>query len=1166
MDNRPQTSDGKDLDFLAGDGEMAALVRSRDWSRTSLGPIEDWPQSLRTTVSLCLASNFPINIIWGPDHVQIYNDGYRVVCGEGHPSILGMDYAVSWASAWPAIGEPFERALAGQTSFLENRRMFLQRNGYLEETFFTFSLSPIRDELGGIGGLFHPVTETTASMLGERRTRVVRDLTARLTAAKSETEVFDLAAGTLQAFAFDLPFVLFYQLEQRAGEPAQYRLAARTGIAAGATASPRELALDAAAPWPLAAAIAARATTTVENVAGLFDGIACGPYEEPPNCALVMPIGAPALEFPAAILIAGVSSRLPFDEAYKGFYDLLAAAIGAGLANAQAYEAERRRVEALTAIDRAKTAFFSNVSHEFRTPLTLMLGPVEDALAEPDLPERLRRRLEVARRNALRLLKLVNSLLDFARIEAGRANISFEPTDLARFTAELASNFGSACERAGLSLVVDCPPLDEPVLVDRDMWEKIVLNLVSNAFKFTLKGGVTVALRRVGDTVELTVRDTGVGVPASDLARIFERFHRIENQQGRTHEGSGIGLALVDELVQLHHGQITASSAEGQGSEFRVVLPLGATHLPQDRIQAERALAATSIGADAYVEEALRWLPEPGAATGRGAETTDVGRIAGAPRVLLADDNADMRGYVANILQQGGYDLEVASDGAAALAAIRRGPPPDLVLTDVMMPGLDGFGLLRALRADPALSGVLVVLLSARAGEEARVEGLEAGADDYLVKPFSARELRARIDGAIALSRARREASERESDLQAEIAVERGRAAALREADRRKDDFLSMLAHELRNPLGPISNAVHILGRLQRPEPSFQTAREMIERQVRHLAHLVDDLLDTTRIAQGKIQLQIERTDLARIARSTAEDRRSSIEARGLSLFIDVPSGPVWVNGDPVRLAQMLGNLLDNAQKFTRPGGIVALKLTTEQETGGAAQAVMALRDTGIGIAEDVLPHVFDVFSQADTSLSRNEGGLGLGLAVVKGLAEQQGGAVEAESAGLGCGAEFRVRLLLAEPVAGPVEPPAEATPGETDGVHPVALDGRTRVLVIEDNVMAALSLSMMLEMEGHLVEVAHTGENGLEVAHSFHPQAVVCDIGLPRMSGYDVARALRSDEETAGVHLVAVTGYGSEKDRQDARDAGFEEHMTKPLNPERLFAWLNEVTHEQRH
>lgn len=418
--------------------------------------------------------------------------------------------------------------------------------------------------------------------------------------------------------------------------------------------------------------------------------------------------------------------------------------------------------ERLTELDRAKTQFFSNISHEFRTPLTLMLGPLEDALgddAATGLAGTQRKRLEIARRNALRLLKLVNSLLDFARLEAGRAQVSFAPVDLARATREVAGHFQSACDRVGLRLVVDCSPLPEAVFVDRDAWETIVLNLLSNAFKFTRDGEIVVRLSAADGSATLTVSDTGSGIPAHELPRLFERFHRVEGAPGRSYEGTGIGLALVRELVGLHGGTIRVDSVLSEGSRFHVTLPLGHAHLPADRLRLSPLSPADPSRADAFAAEVERWLSDGGDAgadgeAGRGtvSDPAEPER----PLVLLADDNADMRGYVRRILTASGYRVVATGDGEEALAAARN-HVPDLVLSDVMMPTLDGFGLLRALRADPRTGNVPVILLSARAGEEARVEGLTAGADDYLVKPFGARELVARVGGSLQLARMREE-------------------------------------------------------------------------------------------------------------------------------------------------------------------------------------------------------------------------------------------------------------------------------------------------------------------------------------------------------------------------------------------------------------------------
>ncbi|WP_052420467.1 ATP-binding protein [Hyalangium minutum] len=738
---------------------MAALIASLDWSRSPLGPIEAWPLSLRTTVSLCLASNFPINIIWGDGHNQIYNDGYRVACGAAHPRAMGEDYRVTWASAWPAIGGPFERALAGETTFLENQRMFLERNGYPEETFFTFSLSPIRDESGKVVGLFHPVTETTTTMLAQRRTRALRDIANRAGQASVFDEACELLLSTLGEYAFDLPFALLYVTSP---DGTQARLRGACGTPAGGPLAPEVIHLaegNGSGGWPLAEAARSSRAELVTNLETRFGPVPAGAYPEPVAKAFVLQIRVAGVAAPLGFLVVAASPRLPLDEAYQAFVEMLGAAASAALGNARAYEEERLRAEALAEIDRAKTAFFSNVSHEFRTPLTLLLGPVEDLLSgrRGALPDAARGELETVHRNALRLLKLVNSLLDFSRIEAGRAQATFEPIDLAAMTRDLASAFRSAIERAGMSLVVEIQPLGEPVFVDRDMWEKIVLNLMSNAFKFTQAGEIRVSLSRAGGFAELSVRDTGIGIPESELGRVFQRFHRVQGAQGRTHEGSGIGLALVQDLAKLHGGSVEVRSVVGEGSTFLVRVPLGEVPrgLGPAPIHAQR-LASTEVRAEAFVEEALRWLPdqEP-----EGRIVTEGPR----PRILLADDNADMRDYVRRLLE-GRYQVTAVTNGAEALQAARASRP-DLVLSDVMMPVMDGTELVRRLRADDALHTLPVILLSARAGEEATASGLELGADDYLTKPFAAKELLARVHAQLSMAALRMQAAEQQARM-----------------------------------------------------------------------------------------------------------------------------------------------------------------------------------------------------------------------------------------------------------------------------------------------------------------------------------------------------------------------------------------------------------------
>ena len=460
-------------------------------------------------------------------------------------------------------------------------------------------------------------------------------------------------------------------------------------------------------------------------------------------------------------LIVGLNPCRLYDGSYQGFLELIAGQISVAVANADAYEQERRRSEALAELDRAKTAFFSNVSHEFRTPLTLMLGPLHDLLfgGEPVAP-RVREAAEAAHRNGLRLLRMVNSLLDFSRMEAGRVRASYASVDLGALSADIASNFRAAIEAAGLGLRIDLAPLPEPAYVDQEMWEKILLNLLSNAFKFTLDGEIALSVTPSPDgrSAIVAVSDTGVGVPAEELPRLFDRFHRIEGQGGRSIEGSGIGLALVSDLVKLHGGEISVESVPGRGTTFTVALPLGRAHLPADQVRIEASRSHSTI-AHEYLAEVSRWT------TGETTAPVDLqlairsdfaGSIARPERgrIVVADDNADMRDYVSRLLSVS-CDVRAVGDGQAALEAVRS-EAPDLVITDVMMPRLDGFGLLRGIRGAEETRELPVILLSARADEEARIEGLEAGADDYLVKPFSANELVARVNANLKLARIRR--------------------------------------------------------------------------------------------------------------------------------------------------------------------------------------------------------------------------------------------------------------------------------------------------------------------------------------------------------------------------------------------------------------------------
>ena len=738
-------------ELMGDDAAMEEVMARWDWSSTPVGPPSTWPLALRTVVRLMLTSRFPMWAGWGPELAFFYNDAYRRdTLGIKHPWALGRPAHEVWAEIWDDIGPRIQRVLAdGEATWDEALLLFLERSGYREETYHTFSYSPISDDDGSrVAGMLCVVTEETDRVIGERRMATLRELASDLAGRHAEDEVLAAARRRLSANTKDLPFTLVYLLDD-----ATAALASSTGFRGEHPAAPSAVPAGDAGTWPLGKALVDGATLVLDDLAARFGPLPAGDWDDSPSQAAIVPLTQRGQVRPFGALVVGLNPYRPAEPGYLSFLELLADQIAAGIAGARSYEAERQRAESLAELDRAKTEFFSNVSHEFRTPLTLIAGPVEDSLRDEldPLSASQRERLEVVRRNTGRLRRLVNNMLDFARIEAGRVAPERVATNLAEVTADLAASFAPAIERAGLTLEVDCPPLPRLVYVDRDMWEKIVLNLLSNALKFTLQGEIAVSLRHTGAGPELTVRDTGVGIPAAEIPQLFDRFHRVKGNRARSHEGTGIGLALVQQLVQLHDGRVAATSVEDRGTTLTVVLPYGTS--------ATGASSQFESSLHAYLDEALQWTAEAGAA---GA---DADRVLEEGTVLVVDDNPDLRDYITRLLQPY-WRVLVAPDGERALELLADSTP-DLVLSDVMMPGISGFELLQKLRSDPRTATIPVILLSARAGEESTIEGLEAGADDYLVKPFSSLELLARVRSALVLGRLRnREAAWRTTLVQ----------------------------------------------------------------------------------------------------------------------------------------------------------------------------------------------------------------------------------------------------------------------------------------------------------------------------------------------------------------------------------------------------------------
>ena len=746
--------------FLEASGQIGHDLLAVDWDATPLGQPEEWSPGLASSLRLVLKSRFSMWMAWGPELTFFCNESYRRhALGKKYPWALGRPTSEVWSELWSDIGPPVQQVMrTGESTWDESVLFFLTRNGFLEETYHTFSFSPLFEDDGQSAGVLSVVKEDTEQVIAARRLGTLRDLGTR-TSELTELETVASACERLGGNPRSLPFTLVYLFDEDGKTAVR---AGMTGFSGTHPAAPVTLSLDdPEAPWPVTELFQG-STVVVDAVDKKFPDLPQGGWDRPPRQAVVVPLVPPRHRSPYGFLVVGVDRYRPLDASYRNFIELIAGHLASSITDARAFELEKKRAENLALVDRAKTDFFTNVSHEFRTPLTLLLGPAEDALVDLEEPLSARQleRVSVVHRNAQRLLKLVNSLLDFSRLEAGKAESRFEQVDVERYTTELVAMFHSAAQAAGLELTVECDPLPDRPYVDPDHWAKIVLNLVSNALKFTFEGGIAVRLREIDGAVVLTVTDTGVGISEAELPQLFERFHRVSGVRSRNHEGSGIGLALVAELAHLHGGTVSAESTPGVGTTFTVRVPLGAAHLPSEQVSdgmVDDLDAETKVvrQAEGYVAEAHRWIADDA----RSATATRPEGVPGPDGhrrgcVLVVDDNVDMREYVAGLLRSE-YDVGTASDGVEALENIRK-YPPDLVLTDVMMPRLDGFGLLKVLRTEPTTTGLPVIMLSARAGEEGTIEGLEAGADDYLVKPFSARELLARVRVNMELDKARR--------------------------------------------------------------------------------------------------------------------------------------------------------------------------------------------------------------------------------------------------------------------------------------------------------------------------------------------------------------------------------------------------------------------------
>ena len=775
-------------------------------------------------------------------------------------------------------------------------------------------------------------------------------------------------------------------------------------------------------------------------------------------------------------------------------------------------------LERICELDEIKTQFFANVSHELRTPLALILGPAQRLIDDDDGAMTRAQRLESAQviaRSARMLLRHVNDLLDMSKLEAGELKIELRDTDVAALVRFLASHFAVLAADRSIEYRVDA---DQAIVaaVDPDKLQRAVMNLLGNAFKFVPDGGrIRCSLRQSPHELVLAVDDSGPGVQPALRQAIFERFRQGDGGANRKAGGTGLGLAITREFVEMHRGRVEVLDSDLGGARFQI-------SLPRARLTAE-APASPSLDRavlDGVLEE-LRIDPKLQAARSPAPALAD------RPRVLVVEDNPDMNRFVAQCLG-GRYAVLSAFDGREGLAMALEHRPV-LVVSDIMMPTMSGDEMIAEMRRIPALRSTPVLLLSAKADEQLMVKLLEEAAQDFIVKPFSERELQVRVRNLVLAEQTRAQIS--------------GLRDAAEAANRAKDEFLAMLGHELRNPLSPIVTTLQVMK--LRGEAGSARERTILERQVGHLTRLVDDLLDVSRIARGRVELKAELVVLAEVVAKAIEMASPLLEMRSHMLAVELPRRDLHVHGDPTRLSQVVANLLTNAAKYTPPGGDIVLRA---EQIGD--ELVVSVRDTGIGIAAEVLPRIFDLFVQGRQGQGRSQGGLGIGLAIVRNLVERHGGSVSARSDGPGKGSEFVVRLPAPTQSHDTDTAPPEAT-GTTPPQH-VA-----RVLVVDDNEDGAEMLAEVLASRGHITRVAHDAPSALKVAAEFSPGVALLDLGLPVMDGFELAARLRALPGLADIRLVAITGYGQRSDFRRSREAGFHDHLVKPVDIDAIEATL---------
>eukprot|EP01117_Protostelium_nocturnum_P012419 TRINITY_DN4587_c0_g1_i1.p1 TRINITY_DN4587_c0_g1~~TRINITY_DN4587_c0_g1_i1.p1 ORF type:complete len:1029 (+),score=323.46 TRINITY_DN4587_c0_g1_i1:208-3087(+) len=816
---------------------------------------------------------------------------------------------------------------------------------------------------------------------------------------------------------------------------------------------------------------------------------------------------------------------------YGQFLQAIVSQIESNFVCSEGREEELRRMEEMRELNNAKTVFFSNISHEFRTPLTLMFGPIEevknyltnceDSHSKDDAEHlRIEKSVELLERNTFRLYQLVNDLLEFAKVEAQKITPVLNSLNLSETTLRTVSDFKFVCEKKGIQLVIQINPSVQ-ILMDENLWERIVVNLVSNAFKYTLKGSIQIGLRGLKgengtESIEFSVKDTGCGILKENIPHLFERFYRVEEANGRSHEGVGIGLSLVDQYVHLMNGTIRVESELGVGSCFTVTIP------KKNRDAKSIEPTKSSVFTSEFAPKTNLKI----SAGGREIIDEKYDENDERPLILIVDDNSDMRTYLSGLLKQD-YRVIQARDGEHAMERVKQ-IVPDLILCDIMMPKVNGIKFVKWLRDQKGENSLIsVIFLTAKTRDGAKSEALDVGADDFLVKPFSSEELFARIRSHIKMVNARK------------IAVSK----SIEES--KKDLFLASLSHELRTPLAPVLLLVEELNAKKFEDKEVKELLKTIHQNIKTEIHLIDDLLDFMKLSKGKMTFKTELVDAVPVIESAFQVIKEDGEEKGLKLNFEVKASNHHVEANTTKLQQIVWNLLRNAIKFTPREGNISVILENPHKD----MLKITVKDSGIGIDKEVLSSIFEPFNQGDLTKDHQYGGLGLGLNIAFGLTRLHNGTLRAESEGPNKGSSFIVEIPTL-PAPDKEKQASVSSPNWNATTQPI------NILLVEDNKPTLMVMNRLLSQKlGHHVKTAESYQEAMEVARGFHFDMLISDIGLPDKSGVELVKALKAEIHHS-FYSVAATGYGAESDVDSCYKAGFDGHITKPVS----FATLSEM------